>query len=76
MNVAPDVRLVTSEQPDGTWAAWIERDGVPIEIHPARPRVFYGPTRYRAQCAAMKWVRGEEAESALKNALSARTFSR
>ena len=52
-----------SETRQGGWLAWIERNGEPIMVSEDRPRIFDGPTCYQAQCAAVKWLRGESRET-------------
>lgn len=51
------VVLRSSQSPDGSWVAWIERDGDPVMLDPGKPRLFEGATSYQAQCQAIKWLR-------------------
>lgn len=55
--VAPGLLLLTREQPDGTWLAWIEQDGTPVLDSEGRPQAFSGTSCYRAQCEAARWLR-------------------
>ena len=59
LELAAGVMLRTSEQPGGSWVAWIEQDGAPLEITAESPRLFEGATRYQAQCEAMRWIRAD-----------------
>ncbi|GMU56156.1 MAG: hypothetical protein AMXMBFR33_53020 [Candidatus Xenobia bacterium] len=49
--------LRTREQLDGSWLAWIEQRGVPLEGASGKPRLFTGSTCYQAQCEASRWLR-------------------
>lgn len=51
------VVLRSSQSPDGSWVAWIERDGDPVMLDMGKPRLFEGATSYQAQCQAIKWLR-------------------
>lgn len=54
--VTPGVVLHASQNGNGDWVAWIEQDGEPVLKTEGRPRVFTAPTRYRAQCEAVRWL--------------------
>lgn len=64
LEIGPGLVLRTSEQPDGSWAAWIEEEGKPIETEAGKPRLFLGASSYGAQCEAMRYLRGRGLVSA------------
>lgn len=55
LRVSPKASLKASQTRDGQWVVWLEFKGLPITDDTGLPRLFEGPTRYQAQCAAYRW---------------------
>lgn len=46
---------------DGWWEAWIERGGSPLATSDGQTLSFFGPTRFKAQCKAVRWYGSQTA---------------
>lgn len=55
LQVSSKASLKASQTKDGQWVVWMELRGEPVTDEAGRPRLFEGPTRYQAQCAAYRW---------------------
>ena len=60
LSLDPEVAAKTSQTKDGYWVAWIERAGRPVVCESGKPKLFEAPSRFQAQCQALRWYAPEQ----------------